>query len=119
MVLGAGIDGAGGINYGPVTITGSGTSYTITLAQPISSADRVTITIGNPLIAGYTRRLDVLPGDVNDDGVVNSQDLVLIRNAIQKPSDPLMIGWFDVDGSGKVDTFDYTAARNKLGSRLP
>ena len=31
------------INYGPVTISGSGTSYTITLAQPISPADRVTL----------------------------------------------------------------------------
>ena len=34
-----------GVNYGPVTVTGSGTSYTITLAQPIKKADRVTITI--------------------------------------------------------------------------
>jgi hypothetical protein len=118
-VLGAGIDGASGINYGPVTITGSGTSYTITLARPISSADRVTITIGNPLIAGYTRRLDILPGDVNDDGVVNSQDMVLIRNAIQKTGDPLMIGWADVDGDGSVVLSDYIAARKKLGSHLP
>ena len=36
-----------GVNYGPVTVSGSGTSYTITLAQPINAADRVTITIGN------------------------------------------------------------------------
>ena len=34
-------------NYGPVTIAGSGLHYTITLAQPINSADRVTVTIGN------------------------------------------------------------------------
>ena len=68
------------LNYGPVTISGSGTSYTITLAQPITKADRVTITIGNATIATFTRRLDVLPGDFNDDGVVNSQDLVGVRN---------------------------------------
>ena len=43
--------GSSGINYGPVTLSGSGTSYTITLAQPINEADRVTITIGNALIA--------------------------------------------------------------------
>ncbi len=43
--------GSSGTNYGPVTITGSGTGYTITLAQPINAADRVTITIGNDLIA--------------------------------------------------------------------
>jgi hypothetical protein len=106
-------------NYGPVTISGSGTSYTITLAQPINAADRVTIAIGNPLIAGFTHRLDVLPGDVNDDGVVNSQDMVLIRNAILKTGDPLMIGWADVDGNGVVDVNDYIAARKKLGSHLP
>jgi hypothetical protein len=55
-------------NYGPVTISGSGTSYTITFAQPINQADRVTITITNASIATFTRRLDVLPGDFNDDG---------------------------------------------------
>ena len=106
------------INYGPVTVSGSGTSYTITLDQPIDAADRVTITIGNELIAGFTRRLDVLPGDVNDDGVVNAKDMVLIRNAIQKIGDPLMIGWADVDGDGVVGMNDYTAARRKLGSHL-
>ncbi len=72
--------GSSGTKYGPVTVSGSGTSYTITLAQPINQADRVIITIGNDLIANFTRRLDVLPGDVNDDGVVNVQDMVAIRN---------------------------------------
>ncbi len=107
------------MNYGPVTVSGSGTSYTITLARSIDAADRLTITIVNPGISLFNRRLDVLPGDVNDDGVVNAQDMVLIRNAIQKPADPLMIGWFDVNGSGKVDTLDYSVARKKLGSHLP
>ena len=39
--------GSSGTSYGPVTVSGSGTSYTITLAQPINAADRVTITISN------------------------------------------------------------------------
>ena len=64
-------------NYGPVTISGSGTTYTITLAKAINVADRVTVTIANAEIATYTRRLDVLPGDANDDGYVNSTDAVL------------------------------------------
>jgi hypothetical protein len=108
--------GASG-NYG-VSLSGSGTSYTIILSRPIYTADRVTITIGNDLIASFTRRLDILPGDVNDDGVVNAQDMVLIRNAIQKTGDPLMIGWADVDGLGGLNVNDYLAARKKLGSRL-
>src|SRR5262249_19675567 len=42
-----------GVNYGPVTISGSGTNYTITLAQPITLADRVTIIIDNPGVSVF------------------------------------------------------------------
>ncbi len=55
---------------------------------------------------------------MNDDGVVNAQDMVLVRNAILEIGDPLMIGWADFDGNGVVNTNDFTAARRKLGSRL-
>ena len=34
-------------SYGPVTISGSGTTYTITLARAINVADRVTVTVAN------------------------------------------------------------------------
>jgi hypothetical protein len=106
------------IDYGSITLSGSGTSYTITLGQAITQADRVTITIGNALIASFSRRLDVLPGDFNDDGVVNSQDMVGIRNEI--------IGWAgavptlfgDINGDGVVDNKDYRAARLRLGTHL-
>ena len=37
-------------------------NYTITLARPITTADRVTITIGGHLIVTYARRIDILPG---------------------------------------------------------
>ena len=105
-------------NYGPATVTGSGSSYTITLAQPINTADRLTITIGNPQIATYTRRIDVLPGDINDDGVANTQDLLLVRNMI------LGIGagsavFGDINGDGIVDLNDYVLVRKHLGTRLP
>jgi N-acetylglucosamine-6-sulfatase len=90
--------GADSINYGAVAVSGSGTSDT------------------NPGTSMLNRRLDVLPGDVNVDGTVNSQDMVLIRNAIQNPGDPLMIGWFDVDGNGSVGSNDDIVAHKKLGS---
>jgi hypothetical protein len=103
-------------DYGPVTLSGSGTSYTITLRQAISGPDRVTITIGNGLIASFTRRLDVLPGDINDDGVVNSQDMVLIRNMILGWLSPTLFG--DINGDGKVNIDDYMALRQRIGTHL-
>jgi hypothetical protein len=45
--------------------------------------------------------------------------MVLIRNAILKTGDPLMIGWADVNGDGFVLVNDYTTARKRLGSHLP
>ena len=111
--------GSSGTNYGPVTVSGSGTSYTITLAQPINAADRVTITIGNDLIAPFTRRLDVLPGDVNDDGVVNVQDMVAIRNQMLGLLGAVPTIFGDINGDGKVDINDYTAVRKLIGTTLP
>ena len=102
-----------------MTVSGSGTSYTITLAQPINVADRVTITIGNATIATFTRRLDVLPGDFNDDGVVNSQDLAGVRNEWLgvDGAKPTIFG--DINGDGKVNVADYNAERLLIGTSLP
>ena len=56
-------------------------NYTITFAHPIEKADRVTITIARQAgIGTFTRRLDVLPGDLFDTGVVTSKDITAIRN---------------------------------------
>jgi hypothetical protein len=106
-------------NYGPVTISGSGTQYTITLAQPISAADRVTVSIQNAGITTYTRRLDVLPGDVNDDGVVNSQDAVLERNAFLGFGTVIAAMIADINGDGAVDVNDYNLVRQRVGTALP
>jgi hypothetical protein len=105
-------------NYGPVTISGSGTNYTITFAQAITTADRVTVTIGNAGLTTFTRRLDVLPGDVNDDGVVNSQDLVLVRNDFAT-SGALYNVVDDIDGDGVIDISDYNLVGRFVGKKLP
>ena len=104
-------------NYGQVTLSGSGTTYTITLAQAINVADRVTVTIGNASIATFTRRLDVLPGDVSDDGVVNSQDAVLVRNIIVGIAPATTFS--DIDGNGVVDMSDYNLVHNRAATHLP
>jgi hypothetical protein len=106
-----------GATYGPLTISGSGTSYTITLKNPIAKADRVTITIGNDQIASFNRRLDVLPGDVSDDGVVDIRDAMVERNMIFGIITPTVFG--DLNGDGKQDTTDYNLARQRIGTRLP
>ena len=103
-------------DYGPVTITRSGLTYTITLAVPIDVADRITVTIGNDSIATFTRELDVLPGDVNDDGIVNAVDVALERNAFLYgfPND-----FYDITGDGTPTITDYNAVRRKVNSKLP
>ncbi len=71
--------GVVGGNYGPATISpGPGNTYTIALAKAITKADRVTVTIGNASISSFSGELAVLPGDVNDDGVVNVRDLLTV-----------------------------------------
>src|SRR5262249_38162828 len=72
------VSSAAGVQYGPATITGSGMNYVIPLAQSIPKPDRVSIFISSPAIAAVRRRIDVLPGDVNDDGLVNTTDGLLI-----------------------------------------
>ncbi len=110
------VNSAIGVSYGPVTVSGSGISYMITLAQPMNAADQVTITIVNPGVSIFNRRLDVLPGDVNDDGVVNVQDMVLIRNQMLGFLGAVPTIFGDINGDGKVDINDYTAVRMRIGT---
>jgi hypothetical protein len=110
------VNGVNVANYGPVTLSGSGTSYVVTLAQPINAADRVTLTIA---ALKFTGELDVLPGDVNDDGVVNAQDLVLIRNEIAGSGNSTIAAFGDINGDGVVDMTDFNLVRQRVGTRLP
>jgi Dockerin type I domain len=66
------------------------------------------------------RQLDVVPGDVNDDGVVvNSQDLVVIGNHWLglNGTKPTIFG--DINGDGVVNGSDYNDVRMELGTALP
>jgi hypothetical protein len=113
------IQSAKGVNFGPVTISGSGTTDVITLARPINKADRITITIAGPGITGFTRRLDVLPGDVNDDGVVNNKDVTKERKEWHSKggAGPTIFG--DILGIGTVNATDLSAVRKRVGTKLP
>jgi hypothetical protein len=101
-------------NYGPVTISGSGTVYTITLARPINAADRVTVTVANAGVTSYTRRLDVLPGDVNDDGYVTSADVVAANAYLSTE-----YLFADITGGGTITIDTLKAIRKLNGTFLP
>ena len=67
----------------------------------------------NPFAAKFA----VLPGDFNGDGVVNSQDMVGVRNEMLGWVTPTLFG--DFNGDGVVDINDYTAVRKNVGTKLP
>ncbi len=113
------IVGITGINYGPVTVSGSGTSYRITFARPVEKTDRVTISIGGAGVTSFTRRLDILPGDFFDSGVVTSKDASAIKNESTRKHGAMPTIFGDVLGNGTVNSSDYKAARKFQGARLP
>ena len=108
-----------GIKYGPVTVTGSGTTYTITFARPIAKADRVTISVAAPGITAFTRRLDVLPGDFDDNGVVNKKDVKGVHAEATGAggAQPTIFG--DIIGKGDVDKSDVNAVRRGSARGCP
>ena len=101
-----------------MTISGSGISYTISLAQPINKADRVTITIGNAIIATFTRELDVVPGDFNDEAWSTARTWSgCATNGWGRWRD-----WHDLrrfERDGVVNITDYNDVLAFLGTSLP
>jgi Dockerin type I domain len=89
------------------------------LSQTIDKADRVTLSIRIPRTDTFTGRLNVLPGDVNDYSVVNSNDITTIRNERKGThgAQPTIFG--DILGNGTVNAADYDAARRFEGITLP
>jgi Domain of unknown function (DUF4915)/Calx-beta domain/Dockerin type I domain len=98
------VTGVGGRVYSVTGVSVAGNTVTWTLGTPISAADIVTITV-DPGLATYTAVLRLLPGNVNDDGVVNSQDLVIVRNALLNlgPVSTFPSVYFDLNGDIVVE----------------
>jgi hypothetical protein len=65
--------------------------------------------------AGFSQALKVLWGDYNDDGVVNSQDAVLVNTATHNPYN--IIG--DMNGDGLVNAIDVAIVRTRIGTSQP
>jgi hypothetical protein len=66
--------------------------------------------------AGFAQALKVLWADVNDDGVVNSQELVLVNNIRNSGVYNILE---DLNGDGVVDINDLYIVRNRVGTSLP
>jgi hypothetical protein len=82
-------------------------------------ADQVTVSLAGAGVSPFTRTLTVLPGDFDDNGVVNRRDLRGIRAEINGTggAKPTIFG--DINGDGVVDINDLRAVRHRLGARLP
>jgi hypothetical protein len=99
------------------SLVGSGTFYIIALSRPVTAADRLTITIAVPGMGTFISQLNVLPGDFNDDGVVNRADLAGIHNEARGLAPATIFG--DLNGDGAVDARDANVVRRYNGQRLP
>ncbi len=109
---------ARGIRYRAAGLSGSGTNYTIFLSRPIKTSDRVTIKIAGTGLTTFTGRLNVLPGDFNDDGVVNKRDVLDVR-AKARGLGPASSIFADINGNGVVNNTDVKLVRQRVGSKLP
>jgi hypothetical protein len=100
---------------------------TWTLASAIG-ADRLTLGLSGeaaPPVSGsganigidpFNDQFNVLPGDVNGDGVVTIRDAILVHNEIASGS---YLIWDDIDGNSVVNIADLNGVRKRLGTHLP
>jgi len=120
---------SGGIEPQLTGVTYNSTTNEATLSFNGSlTADKLLIRIGAGLVqdiagnalAAYSFRLNVLPGDVTQNGVVANNDITLIR--AQLGLAPGSVGFDprrDLNGNGVIANNDVTLARARLGNQLP
>ena len=102
--------------YGPITVTGSGMTYTIKLGTPITQPDIVTLKITGTGSMDFEGVLPVLPADFNDNGRIENLDEVGLLAEIFGHK-PTIFG--DINGDGLVNLGDYQALLGFLRNTLP
>jgi len=119
---------AGGSQPQLIGVTYNSTTNEATLAFNGSlTADKLLIRVGAGLVqdpagnalAAYSFRLNVLPGDVTQNGVVANNDITLIRAQLGLVPGPLYDPRRDLNGNGVIANNDVTLGRARLGNQLP
>jgi hypothetical protein len=123
-VVSGGLNSITGVT--PTAVSGIGTTTVTWTFNPLTlgtfatslvnaGANALQDVAGHSLANPFNQTIKVLTGDVNDDGVVNSPDVVLVNNAI--PAAYSLI--YDINGDGVVNAADVTLVRGKLNNKLP
>jgi subtilisin-like proprotein convertase family protein len=128
-----------------VTLQGQRSSYpvTATLADPQtvvlnvralgdpgtgnSDGDRLRLTVPNAAAGGaaYVLNFNVLPGDVDNSGVVLAADFSEVKKRFFKDTTDATSGdssyspYHDVDGSGNILAFDFSEVKKRFFDSLP
>ena len=105
----------------PTSVSGSGTN---TVTWPINtlvngnytaSLSAAITNLSSTPISPFNQPIRILYGDFNDDGVVNSQDVVLVNSARSQAYNVLA----DMNGDGVVDVNDVNIVRSQVGKTNP
>ena len=108
--------------YRPTSLSYDTSTRTATWTLPNSlTADRLRLTV-NPMLggAGSESAVDVLPGDVTQDGQVLGDDVGLVRlSQFLRPGDVDYSPMRDIDGDGAIFGSDVGAVRIRQFSMLP
>jgi hypothetical protein len=87
-----------------------------TLHVPEGAKDLYAAADGWKLFSKIVEGNDDGLGDVNEDGMVNIADVVMLTNVIIEDSSDLK---YDINGDGKVDTNDIIALVNIIAGNAP
>ena len=113
-------------NYSFNNFTYNSGTFDATWSMPSAiNIDRLTLSISGeaaPTGSGsiisanpFSTKFDVLPGDVDGDGVVSTKDLTRVKKDIRTHKYEI---WADVDGNGLVNQTDYNEVKKRLGSNF-
>ena len=100
--------GVSGLDYAPTRISLDTVDYTAVyeFSQPITDSERLLITASEGGDKAYFR-LDVLPGDIDQSGVLSEDNVAYEGYCLHPPpTDPYTIAYCDINGDGVVDVND-------------